>query len=102
MPKASTVVQNLFNSSLETPNDVEGEFMGEEEEEKAVFTVNTVYSRCERNPVKEVCESLDWAEGRSETKGSLFWFIDACSGAQRKMMKESNAYFNRYPRFSII
>jgi hypothetical protein len=105
VPKPTTHIESKFKNSSEGPKEEfeDGFIMeSEEEEEKTVFTINTVYSKCERNPVKEVWEMLDWIEGRSETKGSLFWFIDACSGTQRKMMKESSAYFNRYPRFSII
>ena len=83
-------------------SDMVGVTEEEVEEEKQVFSINTAYSRCERFPVKEVWEEMDWVEARGEENGALFWFIDACSGAQRKMMKHSSAFFNRYPRFSII
>lgn len=76
--------------------------MVEPEEEKVVFSVNTTFSRCERHPVKEVCKILDWNESRTEHSGSLFWFIDAMNAAQKKMIKQNNAYFNRYPKLSIV
>lgn len=75
---------------------------GSEEEEKVVFSVNTAFSRCERHPVKEVCKILDWNESRSEHSGSLFWFIDAMNAAQKKMIKQNDSYFNRYPKLSIV
>lgn len=73
-----------------------------DEEEKDVFSVNTSFSRVERHPIKEVCKIMDWKESRIETSGSLFWFIDACNQAQRKMLRDSDSWFNRYPRVSII
>lgn len=56
VPKPSVQVDKIATKSLEEPKqELDDDFMMEgEEEEKDVFTVNTAYSRCERNPVKEV------------------------------------------------
>jgi len=72
------------------------------EEETKEFSINTCYSRVERHPVKEVCKEMGWKENRNETEGTIFWFIDAWNAAQRKMMRDSNFIFNRYPRVSLL
>jgi hypothetical protein len=61
-----------------------------------------MFSRVERNPIKDVCDSMDWREAKSTKRGDLYWFIDACSETQKKMMRTSSIIFNRYPRVSIV
>lgn len=45
---------------------------------------------------------MDWIENRTEVNGSLFWFIDAMSDVQKKFIKKSDSFFNRYPKASVV
>ena len=74
----------------------------DQEEIKEVFSINTLYSRVERYTLKDLCNDMDWYENRTEKKGSLFWFIDAMNDAQKKFIRQSEAYFNRYPKASVV
>lgn len=74
----------------------------DQEEIKEVFSINTVYSRIERYTIKDLCHEMDWVENRTETNGSLFWFIDAMNEVQKKFIRKTDSFFNRYPKASVV